>query len=206
MIETGATLVGRGIAAGMQGAGALADRAAEKTGITSPAAARRVAGDAVDSTMTMARSAAKATGRTVTKAARAANRARRAMARPAKKSRGKKAGSRKTARARRVSARQQEDGGEEVAAEGAGKEKTFLVSRQRRWAGPHVGPTSYFLLTCSGSPRSRTPSTSLPSRLPSGEQSRRSPSSPRSRLPSLSRCDRPLRSSPCSGTSSRRRG
>ena len=48
MIETGANLVGRGVAAGVEGAGALADRAAEVTGI-------KVGGPAVvvgDGTMT----------------------------------------------------------------------------------------------------------------------------------------------------------
>lgn len=79
MLETGASLVGRGVAAGVEGAGALADRAAEMTGITSPAdagrAAGRVADRAIESTMSMGRSVAAGTRRMAGTTGRAADRA-----------------------------------------------------------------------------------------------------------------------------------
>ena len=91
MFEAGANLVGRGVAAGVEGAGALADRAAEMTGITSPAEAGRAAGRAaeraVETTMSMGRSVAagarRVAGTTGRTAERAADRAA-SMARSAK--------------------------------------------------------------------------------------------------------------------------
>ena len=59
IVETGATLVGRGLAAGVEGMGQLANRAAEMTGINSPASAGKAAESATRSTMTAARSVRK---------------------------------------------------------------------------------------------------------------------------------------------------
>src|SRR6266513_1873998 len=75
MIEAGAGLVGRGVAAGMEGAGALADRAAEMTGIDSPAEAGRAAERAVERTVAMGRSVAAGARRAVGTTERTAERA-----------------------------------------------------------------------------------------------------------------------------------
>jgi hypothetical protein len=88
LIETGATVVGRGLAAGVEGMAQLADRAAQMTGMTSPRAIGNAAENAARSTMTTARSAVRTTRsaarRTATAASRASGRATRAAKRAAK--------------------------------------------------------------------------------------------------------------------------
>src|SRR3954464_16052719 len=73
MIETGANFVGRGVAAGMEGAAALADRAVEMTGLSSPTTAGRAAETAVGSTASMGRSVAAGTRRAASSTERAAD-------------------------------------------------------------------------------------------------------------------------------------
>ena len=58
IIESGATVVGRGLAAGVEGMAQLAERAAQMTGLTSPRAIGKAAENATRTTMTAARSAA----------------------------------------------------------------------------------------------------------------------------------------------------
>src|SRR4051812_36824524 len=74
MIETGANLVGRGVAAGMEGAAALADRAVEMTGLNSPTTAGRAAESAVGNTASMGRSVARSTQRAASSTERVADR------------------------------------------------------------------------------------------------------------------------------------
>jgi hypothetical protein len=74
IIETGATVVGRGLAAGVEGSAQLADRAAQMTGMTSPRAIGNAAENAARSTMTAARSAARTTRSAARSTATAASR------------------------------------------------------------------------------------------------------------------------------------
>ena len=94
MLESGANLMGRGMAAGVEGAGALANRAMEMTGLTSPAAAGRTASRVAASTASTGRSMASGATRMATTAERAAERSARPAPRrdAAKKSGGAKKG------------------------------------------------------------------------------------------------------------------
>ena len=70
LIESGATVMGRGLAAGVEGMAQLTERAAQMTGMTSPRAAGKTAESAARTTMTAARSAARTAGRATQRAAR----------------------------------------------------------------------------------------------------------------------------------------
>ena len=97
LVESGATVMGRGLAAGVEGMVELKERAAEMTGLTSASAAGKTAESAARTTITaarsVARSAARATRRaassTASAASRTAGRAMSAAKRTAGKAKGK---------------------------------------------------------------------------------------------------------------------